>query len=79
MIYDWSFIAEVAAGIRWDDLLNTAPDMAVLTKSYFIVFAEKAKTRGKSEGGPWGESPCAFPRQDWIRKGMNYLKVSRVI
>ena len=41
------------------------------------MVSRKNKTRRMSEGGPWGSSPYAFSKQDWIQKGMHYLKVSR--
>ena len=59
-IFAWSFRLAVASGLRLDDLLNTAPTTLVLLKEGIIGFASKARTRGKSEGRPWGASKFAF-------------------
>ena len=48
----WSFRLGVAAGLRWGDLLNTAPNTLVLVEDGLIGFAAKTKTRGASEGRP---------------------------
>ena len=45
-LFAWPFRAEVADGLRWDDLLNTAPATLVLTKDGLAAVAAKTKTRG---------------------------------
>ena len=49
-LFAWSFRVAVA-GLRWDDLLSTAPATTVLMKECLIGFAAKTKTGGKSEEG----------------------------
>ena len=44
-LFAWPFSVAVA-GLRWGDLINTAPATAVLMKKGPIGFAEKTKTRG---------------------------------
>ena len=57
----WSSRFAAAAGLRWDDLLNTSPTTLVLLKEGLIGFAAKTKTRGKSAGRHWGgEAICIF-------------------
>ena len=51
----WSFIAAVEEGIRWGDLLNTAPPAAVLMKEGLVGFAEKPK--------PWESMRVCHGRQ----------------
>ena len=59
-IFAWSFRVAVASGLRWDDVLNSAPNTLVLTIGGLTGFAAKTKTRGVSEGRPWGKSDFAF-------------------
>ena len=59
-IFAWSFRVGVAAGLIWGDLLNTAPNTLVLVKDGLIGFAAKTKTRGVSEGRPWGGKQIFF-------------------
>ena len=73
-IFAWSFRLEVAAGLRWGDLLNTAPNTLVLLKSGLFWFAAKSKTRGKSEGRPCGASNFAFSNEKWLGDGYNLFK-----
>ena len=53
-LFAWPFMVAVEAGLRWEDLLNTAPATTVLTKEGLIGFVAKTKTRGKSAGRPCG-------------------------
>ena len=64
----WSFMVSVA-GLRWDELLNTAPTTTVLMKEGLIGFAAKTKTAGKSEGRRWGSSEFSFPNEKWRPDG----------
>ena len=73
-LFAWSVRLAVAAGLRWDDLLNTAPTTLVLLKEGLIGFAPKAKTRGKSEGRPWGASNFAFSNENWPANGFHLSK-----
>ena len=69
-IFARSFRLAVAAGLRWDDLLNTAPNTLVLIKAGLIGFAAKTKTRGVSEGRPCGgASNFAFSNEKWMGGG----------
>ena len=69
----WPFILAVA-GLRWGDLLNTAPTTLVLLKEGIIGFAEKTKTRGKSEGRPRVASNFDFSNENWIVGGFGLFK-----
>ena len=60
-IFAWSFRVAVAAGLRWGDFLNSAPNTLVLTTGGLTGFAAKTKTRGASEGRPWGGKRLCFP------------------
>ena len=53
-LFAWSSRASVAAGLRWVDLLSTAPATLVLIKDGLIGFAVKTKTTGQAEGRHWG-------------------------
>ena len=70
-IFAWSFRLGVAAGLRWGDLLNTAPNTLVLVKDGLIGFAAKTKTRGVSEGRHWGASNFSFSNDKWLEDGYN--------
>ena len=59
-IFAWSFRVAAEAGLRWDDLLNTAPATLVLLKEGLVGFAAKTKTRGKSDGRHWGAQSRIF-------------------
>ena len=69
----WSFRLGVAAGLRWGDLLNTAPNTLVLVKDGLAGFAAKTKTRGVSEGRPCGASNSSFSNEKWLGEGYNLL------
>ena len=56
-LFAWSFKVAVAAGLRWGDLLCTAPATLVLMKECLIGFAAKTETRGMSEWGTLGGGP----------------------
>ena len=59
-ISEWSFRVDVA-GIRWADMLRTAPATTVLMTEGLVGFAAKTKTTGgESEGRPWGISISFF-------------------
>ena len=73
-IFALSFRLADAAGLRWGDLLNTAPTTLALLKEGIIGFAAKTKTRGKSEGRPWGASNLAFSNEKWLADGFNLFK-----
>ena len=70
-LFVWSFRVAVAAALRWGDLINTAPATTVLMEEGIIGFAEKPKTRGKSEGRPWGESRYALSNENGCATGLN--------
>ena len=53
--------------LRWGDLLNTPPPATVLMKECLIWFAVKTKSRGESEGMPWGEVILHFLKIEWVR------------
>ena len=59
-IFAWYFRVAVAAGLRWGDLLNSSPNTLLLLTGGLTGFAAKTKTRGVSEGRPWGASDYAF-------------------
>ena len=59
-IFAWPFMVAVASGLRWGDLLNSAPNTLVFTTEGLTGFAAKTKTRGVSEGRPWGAIDYAF-------------------
>ena len=61
-IFPWRFRAAVA-GLRWGDLLNTSPHTLVLVPGGLQGFSAKTKTRGVSEGRPWGASDYAFSNE----------------
>ena len=63
------FQSAVAACLRWDDLLCTAPKTLVLIKDGLIGFAAKPEARGKSEGRPLGASNFAFSNENWLAGG----------
>ena len=67
-LFAWSFRVAVAACLRWDDLLCTAPTTLVLMKEGLIVFAARTKTRGKSEGRHWGDRDFAFSKKKSSRE-----------
>ena len=65
----WSFRVAVAAGLRWNDLLNSTPNTLILTTGGLTGFAAKTKTRGVSEGRPWGASDYAYSNEKWMLDG----------
>ena len=50
-------------------LINTAPPATVLMEDGLIGFAAKTKTRGMSEGRPWGSSRYAFSNEKRLQDG----------
>ena len=58
-LFAWSFRLSVAAGLRWDDLLNTAPTL-VLLKNGPIGFAPKTKNRGNTKEDVGVQVFCIF-------------------
>ena len=74
ILFPLPFRVAVASGLGWGDLLNTAPPKTVLTKEGLIGFASKTKTRGRSEGRPWGASHYAFSNEKRLRKGYELFK-----
>ena len=63
-IFAWCFRVAVAAGLRWDDLLNTSPNTLTLNTEGLIGFAAKTKSRGVDEGRLWGASNYAFSNEN---------------
>ena len=59
-IFAWSFRVAVAAGLRWNDLLNSTPNTLTLTTGGLTGFAARTKTRGVSEGRPCGGKRLCF-------------------
>ena len=70
-IFAWYFRVAAEAGLRWDDLINTAPSTTVLTKEGLIGFAANAKTRGRPEGRPWGEVDMLSLMGNGFAAGLN--------
>ena len=75
-IFAWSFRVAVAAGLRWNDLLNSTPNTLTLTTGGLTGFAARTKTRGVSEGRPWGASDYAYSNEKWMLDGYT-LFISR--
>ena len=59
-LFTWSFRVSVEAGLRWGDLLNTAPETTVLMNEGLIGLATKPKTGEKSEGRHCGGKRFRF-------------------
>ena len=77
-LFAWSFMVAVASGLRWDDLINTAPTTTVLMKEGLIGCAAKTKTRGKSDGRPW-VAIFLFPTKSGSHMGLYSSDVAREI
>ena len=75
-LFAWSSRVDVAAGLWWGDLLNTAPPTTVLLKEGLIGFAEKPKTRGSLWVGHAGRVITHFLTKNGCIQGMNCSKTS---
>ena len=78
-LFAWSFRVAAVAGLRWSDLLNTAPSTLVLIKAGLIGFASKTKTRGKSEGRPRVACNFAFSNENGPRAAPTFSKKNQEI
>ena len=75
-----SFRVSVEAGVRWGDLLNTAPSTTVLMGEGLIGFAPKTKTRGGSLKADLGDQAIThFLTKSGYVKGMKCSKMILVI
>ena len=78
-IFARSFRVSVEAGLRWDDLLSTAPATTVLMKEGLIGCAAKTKTRGMPDGRPLGgATDFSFLTETGPHMGFSYSKKTRV-
>ena len=59
-IFAWSFRVSVAAGLRWGDLLNSAPNTLVFTTEGLTGFAAYPKRADRPKEDPGGEVTFLF-------------------
>ena len=56
----------MAAGLRWGDLLNTAPNTLVSVRECLVRFAANAKNTGASEVRSRGSCNFSSPNAKWL-------------